>query len=158
MASFRIPFVILGVWFFDLFLLPLFPFLKGKVDLLLLVLIFLGFRLSSSRFLWCYGLGLGLLKDLSTGGFFGAWSCTFALIGWILSATRHLLEREDPLVLGIWAGVLAALSGAGYECLVLAVDPVTSWSGWWKGLPWVVLLHGGIAMWGFPKLQKLLSG
>ena len=98
MASFRIPFVILGVWLFDLFLLPLFPFLKGRVDLLLLVLIFLGFRLSSSRFLWCYGLGLGLLKDLTTGGFFGAWSCTFALIGWILSTTRHLLEREDPLV------------------------------------------------------------
>ena len=109
----RLPVIwVLGIWSFDTFILSLFPLLRSVMDLLLLFLIFLGFKLPSTRWLWVYGLGIGLLKDLTTGGWFGAWSCTFALIGWILGAIRHLLEREDPLMLGVWAGAGSASEAA----------------------------------------------
>lgn len=148
---------LLLVWGVDFFLLSLFPSFKAVVDLLLLSLVFLGFRLSSSRFLWGVGGGLGLLKDLASGGPVGVWSCTFALIGWLLGVSRHLLEREDPMVVGVWAGVLAGLSGFLYECLLISVDPAASWSGWWRFLPAAMLVQGAVAALSFPWLQRKLE-
>lgn len=145
----------LGLWLLDLFVLPLWPFLKSVLDPLLLLTIFLGLKLPSTRWLWAYGLGLGGLKDLASVGLFGGWSVTLALVGWLIGIGRHLWEREDPLLLGIWAGMLAGVGYFFYAWLEVSVDPLVSWGRWWTMLPLVVVVQGTIAAIVFPRLNRL---
>lgn len=156
----RIRFFLCGLalWGLELFFLPAVPLGREGVDPLFLFLIFLGFQLPGVRFLWLYGALIGFLKDLSTGGLFGAFSLSFCGVGWILGASRHLLEREDPLIQGIWTGLLAAVNQAAYGILVTWADPAMGWNLWgWAVVPVAMGVNGGLAAWGFPKLQKIVN-
>lgn len=146
------------LWGADLFLVAPFPPARLLVDPLLLFLIFLGLALPSGRFLWAIGGLLGFLRDLGTGSPMGGFTCAFALVGWILDAGRRFLEREDPLVQGIWAGVLTGLGGLVYSILIRWMDPAMGWNGWagWI-LPWTMGIHGAGASLFFPRLRKVLS-
>ncbi len=150
--------VLLAFWAVDLFLLPQIPFFRWALDPILLLLIFLGFRLASGRFLWLIGLGMGLLRDLATAGLWGGFACAFALIGWILNSGRHLVEREDPLMQGIWAGILAGAGTLIYGIIVACADPFVGWNRWvWAALPVIMGINGACAVWLFPKLQKIVG-
>jgi len=151
-------FWVIALWGMELFLLPTVPLLSMSLDLLFLLLVFLGFRLPSARFLWLHGICLGLLKDLSTGGPFGVFALSFAWIGWMLGAGRHLVEREDPLLQGIWAGMLTLIHGLVYGLLAALADPAIGWNRWlWLILPAQVACSVGLAMWGFPRLQRVMG-
>jgi len=152
-----LPFWIFLFWGVDLLFLSRVPLLRWMVDPLLLLLIFLGFRLPSGRFLWLIGMGLGFLRDLGTGSLLGGFACTFALIGWILNSTRHLVEREDPLVQGIVAGILSGASGILFGGLLTLADPAVGWNRWvlWI-LPVAMGVNGICAALGFPRLQQIL--
>ncbi len=147
------------LWGVDIFLLPQVPFLSWILNPLLLFLIFLGFRLrlSSVRFLWLIGLGLGFLRDLGTGALWGGYACAYGLVGWILGSTRHLVELEDPIIQGIWAGILSGIGCLGYGVLLTAADPALSWNRWagWT-LPLSMAVNGISAAWSFPRLQRIL--
>ena len=154
MANVRFWTVLAVSWFFTLILFPLFPALS-ILDPLFLLLVFLGFHLSSGRFLWAYGIFFGFLKDLSGGGLFGAWSCTFGFVGWILFLSRHLVEREDPLLQGIWAGLLTGASGLVYALVCAFSDPAARWGGaGWLTLPVTMAAGGTTAAWAFPRLGR----
>lgn len=154
MASFRFWALFVVAWGLDLLVLAFLPALRLAFDPLLLLLIFLGFRRASLRFLWLQGLGLGLLKDLTTGSVFGAWACAFAAVGWILSATRGWMEWEDPVVVAVFTGLFTLLGGVLYAVIVTLSDPMLGWSSTpWAVLGVSVLLHGATALWGFPRLK-----
>ncbi len=159
MASFRFGSLFLGFWILDLLLLSLVPSFRLVFDPLLLLLIFQGFRLPSLRFLWLQGLGLGLLKDLTSGGLFGVWGCTFALVGWILASTRRLVEWEDPVVAAVFTGLFTLVGGVVHALIVTLSDPMLGWSSTpWAPLLAAVFLHGAAALWGFPRLRLFLKG
>ncbi len=131
--------------------------MSAVLDPLLLLLIFLGLQLPSGRFLWAYGACLGFFRDLTTGGLFGGFVCSYSLIGWILGTSRHLVEREDPLIQGIWAGLLTGIHGLSYGLLMTLADPVMGWNRWGLGLlPLSMGLQGIAAAWGFPRLKRFL--
>lgn len=157
MASFRIGALLLSAWGLDLLLLSLLPFLRLLVDPLLLFLIFQGTHLPSKRFLWVQGIGIGLLRDLSAGGLFGMWACTFGLVGWGMHAVRHFVEWDDPLIVAVLAGVLTLATGILHPVLLRLADPVVT-NG---GLPWLpitatALVHGAAATLGFPALRQFV--
>ena len=80
------------------------------------------------------------------------------LIGWVLNSTRHLVEREDPLVQGIVAGVLSGVSGILFGLIVTLAEPGgLGWNRWvvWT-LPVAMGVNGLCAAWGFPRLQRIL--
>ena len=93
---------------------------------------------------------------METGAILGGFACTFALVGWILNSSRHLVEREDPLVQGIWAGILTGISGLVYGILLKCADPAMGWNGWmgWF-LPVAMVANGMFAAWSFPRLQRI---
>ena len=158
MASFRFGSLFVGCWALDLLLLSLAPSLRLVFDPLLLLLIFQGFRLSSLRFLWLQGLGLGLLKDLGSGGVFGVWGCAFALVGWVIASTRGLMEWEDPVVVAVFAGLFTLLGGVIHAVILMVADPMLAWSN----TPWIsllggVVLQGAAALWVFPRLHRFLK-
>ena len=157
MASFRVGALLLSAWGFDLLLLSLFPRLRLLIDPLLLFLIFQGSRLSSKRFLWLQGIGVGLLRDLSSGGVFGLWACTFAWVGWAMNAVQRLVEWDDPLIVAVLAGGLTLAAGIGYPLLLLVADP----AGAGVGFPWLPVLatawvHTGAAYGGFQPLRQFV--
>jgi len=133
------------------------PWLAQAMDPLLLVLIFLGFRIRSARFLWAYGVALGLLKDLAIGNLFGISGAAFGLVGWLIASTRHLVEREDPILQGIWAGLLSMIQGLTAVLLLMAMEPAMRSIPGWGILPVSMLINGGIAAWGFPRLERWLD-
>ncbi len=141
MANGRFWAVLIGLWAAGLILFPLFPILS-VLDPLFLLLVFLGLHCSSGRFLWADGMVIGFLKDVSTGGFFGAWTCTFGLIGWLMGNSRHLLEREDPIVQGVWAGFLTGLSNLVYILVCSLCDSSVRFGAGWGGM---ILLTMGVA-------------
>ncbi len=145
------------LWGVELFFFSQVPVLRILAAPLLLFLIFVGFRLPSGRFLWAIGAALGFLRDIETGALWGGFACTFALVGWILHSGRHLVEREDPLVRGIWAGILTGISGLVYGVLLQCADPAMGWNGWmgWF-LPAAMVANGMVAAWSFPRLQRIL--
>ncbi len=153
----RLFFVVALLWALELCLLPSIRLVRVLLFPLLLLLIFLGFQLSSVRFLWFYGMLIGLLRDLATGAFFGGFICTFGLVGWLLGAVRHLFEREDPLIQGVWAGILTGVSCFVYGLFLIFADPAVGWNRWsWGVIPAAMVLNGGCAVWGFPRLQRFL--
>ncbi len=142
----------------DLVLNAFFPFLRLLVDLLFLFLVFLGFRWPSPRFLWLAGVGLGTLRDLSTGGIFGGWALVFGLSGWVLARLRHLVEAEDPLIVGICTGLMTVLTALFYASFIIWSDPAIGWShGPWGTLTVQAALHGICAVWIFPRLRRFLD-
>lgn len=155
MAFFRFGSLLVAIFLLQLLLLSGVPWLGEGVDPLFLVLIFISFRIRSARFLWLYGVALGFLKDLATGGFFGASGLTFGGVGWLITVGRHLVEREDPIVQGIWAGLLSMIQGLAYGLLMIGIDPAVRWTPGWGILPVLMLVNGGIAAWGFPRLEKI---
>lgn len=156
MASFRVGTLLLAAWGLDLLLFSLAPFFRLLVDPLLLFLIFQGSH-SSKRFLWLQGIGVGFLRDLSSGSLFGTWACTFALVGWGMNAFRRLVEWNDPLIVAVLAGILTLTAGIVHSVFLLLADPVL------KGgiFPWMPILaaslvHGAAAAGGFPSLKRFL--
>jgi hypothetical protein len=86
----------------------------------------------------------------------GGFACAFGLIGWTLGMSRHLVEREDPFIQGIWAALLTGFLSLLYGLLVTFADPVVGWNRWWwVATPVVMVVNGCLAAWGFPKLQKI---
>ncbi len=130
---------------------------RWLLDPLLLLLIFLGLTASSTRFLWAVGIGWGAMRDLASGGPFGLYLCTFALVGWIVGGIRHWMELEDPLIQGVWAGLLTGLAqGLAYLWLTRA-DPMIGWNDWgWIVIPASMAAQGMAAFWSFPYLKRAL--
>ena len=154
----RLGFLIAALWLTELILTALFPFLRLLADFLFLFLIFLGFQWPSPRFLWLAGIGLGILRDLSVGGIFGGWAFVFGLCGWILARLRYLVAAEDPLIVGIFTGLMTVLAGFFYACFVIWTDPSISWRhGSWGALPVQAVLHAMFAIWIFPQFRRYLS-
>ena len=150
-------FLIMLGW--DLFLLALFPSIRLVVDPLLLFLVFLGSALRSSRFLWLFGLGLGLLKDFYSPELFGAWAGTFSLTAWLIGASRTLVQWEDPPVVGVWTAILTLLVGVLHGIWLILADPFLHWgSGRYSLLPAGMLIQGMLATWAFPRFQRLMAG
>lgn len=157
MASFRVGTLLLVFWGLDLLLFALFPFLRLFVDPLLFFLIFQGARLSSKRFLWLQGIGVGLLRDLSSGGLFGLWACTLGWVGWVLNAGRHWVEWEDPLMLAILTGMLTLAAGVIHPMLIHFAEPAVPCGGFpWLPILATALVHGAGAYAGFPSLRRFL--
>ena len=157
MAPFRLWRIVFLLWCLEILLTLFFPSLWAWVDPLFLLLIFLGLHRASPRYLWLYGIFLGFLKDLATSGLFSGFTCTFALIGWLLESSRDWVEREDPLVQGIYAAVLTGFHNVVYGLLVILADPIVGWNRWWWGIvPLAMLISGGCALWGFPRLRRAL--
>ena len=143
----------------DLFLLALFPAVRLLIDPLLVFLVFLTFARRSNRFLWVFGFGLGLLKDLYSGDSFGAWAGTFALTAWIIGATRHWVEWEDPSIIGVWIALLTLLAGIVHGAWLILADPFLHWgNGQLLLLSAAMLVQGVLAFCGFPKFKKLVIG
>lgn len=157
MGSFRFALTVLGFFAFQLLLLPWIPLLRLIVDPIFLFLVFLGLKVPSIRFLWVYGLLLGSLKDLTTGGLFGIFSLSFSLVGAIFGMSRHLVEWEAPLNQGILTGLLTGLAGMMTCFVVSLADRSAGCPGMsWMLLPVSMVAHGWIATWGFPKLEKII--
>ena len=157
MAWFRFWTIVFLLWILEILLTPLSPSLWVWFDPLFLLLIFCGLHQSSGRSLWLVGASMGFFKDLGTGGVFGGYTCTFALIGWFLESSRDLVEREDPLMQGLWAGFFAALSSFLYGVWIVLADPSVHWNiRWWLMIPSVVFISAACAVWGFPRLRRLL--
>lgn len=155
MAQRRLWLLIGFSWLATLVLFPLFPAAGFFLDPLFLILVFVGLKVRSGRFLWLAGMGLGFLKDAATAGPFGGWSCVFGLIGWLMGVSQHLLEREDPFIQGIWAGLLSGAAHVLYRLLVLVADPAVqgAFRGWWM-VPFFMVGAGAISAWGFPRLER----
>lgn len=150
--------LILGAWILDLFLFIFLPVLRVVVDPFFLLLVLLGFQHPSGRFIWVWGGVLGLLKDLVSGPFLGGSALTFSGIGLLLVMSRHLVEREDPLLMGIWTGILAALKEILYGFLLVFLDPFVRFTGsWWGGLILSSVVSGAAAAWSFPILTPFLQ-
>jgi cell shape-determining protein MreD len=152
--------ILLGLilWGVQTLLLPSIPLLRWLLDPLLLLLIFLGLTAASTRFLWAVGIGLGAMRDGVAGGPFGLYLCTFAFLGWIIGGIRHWMELEDPLIQGVWAGLLTGCAhGLAYAWLGLA-DPMIGWNRWgWVVIPLSMVSQGMVAFWGFPHLRRFLN-
>lgn len=147
------------VWALDYLLKSLFPFTRYLLDPLLLVLAYLGLRGGSHRFLWLQGMGLGLLKDLSTGAMLGGWSCAFGLTGALLAMGKHLMEAEDPLVAGVWVALLTLAANLLYGLLSVLADPFARWShGPWIWLPVSMAAQALAAGLLFPRLPGPAGG
>lgn len=157
MAPFRFGLLLVALLLLQLLFLSRIPWVAQAVDPLLLVLIFIGFRIRSARFLWAYGVALGFLKDLVTGNLFGVSGATFGLVGWLMASARHLVEREDPILQGIWAGLLSMIQGLATALLLMAMEPAVRSIPGWGILPALMLVNGGIAAWGFPRLERWLD-
>ena len=150
--------MVIGLWAAEFLFQALCPGLSLVVDPLFLFLVWLGLQLPQGRFLWLWGVGLGFLKDVATGGLFGSFSCTFGLIGWLLATARHMAEREDPLIQSFWAGILTALHGLLYGVILTLADPAVGWRAGWLGWWFLsVILSVGCAAWGYPRLKRTLT-
>ncbi|MBI3318284.1 MAG: hypothetical protein HYZ90_03930 [Candidatus Omnitrophica bacterium] len=159
MAFLRFWLVVLLVFCAEFLLPALFPWARNLLDPPLLLLVFLGFTLPSGRFLWARGLLLGGLRDLAGGGLFGGFAVSFALAGFLLETMRRFLEREDPLIQAVGAGVLIGCVLLLYGVVVTLADPAVGWTGgWWALLPLSMAAQGALAFWGFPRLKKFLCG
>ncbi len=157
MISLRLLGVVLGLFLLEEVGPLLLPPVAIFLDPLLLFLIFLCLKIPSGRFLWVYGLGLGILKDLTTGGLFGLSACTFGFIGWVCGTFRHLVEREDPLLAGIWAGLLSGAARLIFGFLTVLADSQVGWNRWfWAVLPLSMAANGGFAFLLYPYLERLL--
>lgn len=155
MISLRFWALIVGFWFLELICYPLFPGLNRWVDPLFLLLVFISFKLPSTRSLWMWGAFLGFLKDSITGGLWGANICSFALVGWLLGISRHWFEWEDPLMQGTSAALLIGLNSLVYGIIVVWADPMVHWNGWWWLHTALAMGISGIcAVWGFPRMQQ----
>lgn len=150
-------FWVLLLWGTDLLLGALLPAGRFLVDPLFFLLVFLGFRADPHRFLWLQGIGLGLLKDLSTGALLGGWACTFGLVGALLGAGSRLMETDDPLVVGVWVAVLSLITTVAYALLLFLADPsAQGLHAPWLWLPLSMAAQGWLAAWGFPRLRRVL--
>lgn len=157
MAPFRLGAVILALWGLDLLFVMLFPVVRVFTDPLFALLIFLAFRKPSVRFLWLQGFGLGFLKDLLSVDLFGAWAVTFALTGWVLAASRQMVEWEDPAIVGAWAAALTLLSWVVHGIWLVTADPWLRWNqGSWLLLPLAMALQGWCCALLFPRFQRLM--
>lgn len=153
----RFRLLILGAWILDLFLFLFLPALRVVVDPFFLLLVLLGFWHPSGRFIWVWGLGLGLLKDLVSGTFWGGSALVFGAVGLLLVTNRHLVEREDPLLIGIWTGIAAALKEILYGFLLVFLDPFVRFTGGWWGILILSSAANGVASaWSFPILTPFL--
>lgn len=158
MATARFGLIILTLWIGDLVLTAFLPLLRSLADPLLLFLIYLGLRWPAGRFLWLHGVVLGFLRDLSVGGIFGGWACAFGFSGWALTYLRHLVEAEDPLIVGVCAGFMTLWTAFSYTFLMMGMDPAIGWGhGPWLILPFQALLHGSVAVWAFPRIDRFLK-
>jgi hypothetical protein len=124
----------------------------------MLFFILLGLRWPRTRFLWLYGMGVGLLRDLSVGGLFGGWSCAFGLTGWGLTYLRQLLEVEGPRMLALCTALATLWAGLAYALILASADPAVAWRfGSWGFLLLQAGLHGAGAFWLFPRLERFLT-
>lgn len=73
---------------------PLFLFLKGRPDLLYLVVLDYAFFGNWERVPWL-SLGMGLLRDFTGAHLFGIQALSFALTGYLLSLGVQKLERDN---------------------------------------------------------------
>lgn len=158
MANVRLALLLAWLWVLEFVFFQQVPFLSLLVDPLFLLLVFIGLRAPSTRFLWAQGFCLGMLKDLTTGAFFGGFAATFGLIGWLIGAGRHLVEKEDPLNQAIWTCALSGIRGAVYGLLLAVADPVFGGNRWWWAfIPLSALANGACAFWIFPHAAPYLS-
>ncbi len=158
MAVVRLALLVAALWLLEFIFFPQVPLLSLLIDPLFLVLVFVGLHVPSTRFLWAQGFCLGMLKDLTTGAFFGGFAVTFGLIGWLIGAGRHLVEREDPVTQAIWTCALAAIRGVIYGVLLTIADPALGGNRWWwASVPLSVLINGACAFWIFPYAAPYLS-
>jgi len=158
MAFLRVGVVLGGFWAFQIFLLNGVPAASAILDPLLMLIVFFGLHSSSTRYLWIRTALIGFLKDLSTGGYFGAAACSFALVGWVLGAGHHLVEREDPVIQGVWVGLMVGLNMVFHGLLIMLADSVVGWNRWWiTAVPIAMIAHGVGAVWFFPFLRRFLK-
>lgn len=158
MARLRLGAVILALWGLDWVLVMLLPAARIFIDPLFALLVFLAFRKPSVRLLWLQGLALGLFKDLLSADLFGAWAVSFALTGWVLAASRQLVEWEDPVIVGVWAAVLTLFSRSVHGVWLLLADPWLRWGqGPWLWLPLSMALQGWCCALLFPRFQRLIK-
>ena len=158
MAVLRLSLLLAGIWLLEFVFFPQVPFLSLLIDPLFLFLIFVGLRVPSTRFLWAQGFCIGMLKDLTTGAFFGGFAAAFGLIGWMIGAGRHLVEREDPVTQAIWTCALSVIRSVVYGLLLRLADPALGSNRWWWAfLPLSAAANGACAFWVFPHAAPYLS-
>ena len=158
MAVLRIGILLLALWLIQLILFPYIPLLRFLLDPLFLFFCYWALQRTPARWLWMMGLFLGLLKDASAGTLFGAWACSFALTGWVIAQVRYLVERDDPLIVGIWVGLLSGFVTALHALWVNLSDPALHWtfsSAWAMGV--LAISQGALAVYGFPRVRKVLD-
>ena len=157
MAPHRLGYLLAGALAADLVVTSILPQLRWFLDPLLVTLFFVGLKAPSVRSLWAWGLALGLLRDAASGGLFGTWACIFALTGWILSRARRAMEVDDPITVFLCVG-LGTLAAHLLELALIALaDPSAGWGQVpWGFFPLVGATHGGLAWWGFPRVERLL--
>ncbi len=73
---------------------PFFVFLRGRPDLLYLVILDYAFFGNWQEVPW-FSLGVGLLRDFLGGHLFGIQALSFALTGYLLSLGIQKLERDN---------------------------------------------------------------
>ena len=93
----------------------------GAPDLLLLVLLAWVFAQKAAP-AWPkivrIGAGLGVLKDLATGGPFGAWTAVFVGTAWLATQGARTIARDHPVAQLWWVAVYAAIATLGYAVLL----------------------------------------
>ena len=155
MAFLRTVGLLLTLWALDLLLLVLLPGARMVLDPLLLFLLFQGAHSPSQRFLWMQGVGLGLLKDSYAATLFGGWVCAYAGVGWMIHASRHWVEWDDPVIVAALAGILSALAGVIFGAVLMAADPALGWRHFPAGLLLArIPVHAAAVFWGLPLARK----
>lgn len=146
-----------GCWLLDALVLAVFPFFRSVLDPLLLALLLLGVTARSGRWLWAAGAGMGLLRDMGAGNLVGISVAAFGVTGWLLVPARPLIEREDPVSVGVWAGFLSLAAVVLRSAFLSVSDPAAPpWV--WPAFLGTAIVHGILAACTFPRLSGWLRG
>jgi hypothetical protein len=158
--AFRFGVMGFGFWLADWVWSACAPYdFRKMADPLLFFFIFFGWRWPRPRFLWLYGMGIGWLRDLSLGGLFGGWACSFGLAGWFSTFLRLRMELADPLAIGLYSAGLTLVAHGWYAWLVRWIGDAQGTASLlsWMATVMNPLLHGGLAVWAFPRLERVLK-
>ena len=154
----RLGGMILCAWLLEFLLKAVLSPMALFLDPLFLLLIWLGLELPSVRFLWAYGMALGLLKETVSGEIFGAYFCVYGLMGYVFSRYRYMVEREGLLLQTFWTCLGSGLGSLAFWFFLTLADPAIGWNPWgWVVLPLSVAASGACAYYGFPRLHRFLQ-
>lgn len=104
------------------------------------------------------GAILGVLKDLATGGPFGAWTTVFAGTAWLATRGARTIARDHPVAQLWWVTVSAAATVLGYAVLLgLRGDGALVFSVMMACLLPSALLTGAASLILFPALKPPLA-